>query len=255
LFTLAPVYAVVIGSLATPQSYRKGGPLSVPSVFTLANFKQILSSEFTIYMGTTLLVAVLTVGLTLVLALPMAYGIVRGRSKGVKRVFRVLLLGLAIPAQTVIIPLFWIIRSLGLYDSMAAIVLPQAAFGIPVTVLIVTGGMRSIVNELYDAMVVDGATKTQMFFRLALPLSKSAIATVSVFNFLGAWNSFLFPLIFTQSESMTMVTLGLYRYIGQYDVEYPALFAAVLLSATPLLLMYIFARRWLVAGLMGMAGR
>jgi xylobiose transport system permease protein len=206
-------------------------------------------------MANTLGIALLTVGLNLLLSLPATYAVVRGKSDGVKRVFRIILLGLAIPSQTVLIPLFWIVRSLGLYDSVWAIVLPQAAFGIPMTVLIVSSGMRSIVNELYDAMIVDGATVTQRFFRLALPLSKAPIATVSIFHFLGAWNSFLFPLIFTHSQEMTVVTVGLYKFIGAYDVDYPSLFAAVLLSATPLLIMYLFARRWLLAGLMGMSGR
>ncbi|MDR1431575.1 MAG: carbohydrate ABC transporter permease [Propionibacteriaceae bacterium] len=255
LFMIIPVYVVTIGSFATPQSFRQGGPLSWPAVLTLDNYQTILTGKFPGYMLNTLVIALLTVGLNLLLALPATYAVVRGRSNGTRRIFRVILLGLAIPSQTVLIPLFWIIRSLGLYDSIWAIVLPQAAFGVPMTVLIVSSGMRSIVNELYDAMIVDGASVTQRFFRLALPLSKSPIATVSIFHFLGAWNSFLFPLIFTHSPGTTVMTVGLYNFIGAYDVDYTALFAAVILSATPLLLMYLFARRWLLAGLMGMSGR
>jgi xylobiose transport system permease protein len=169
--------------------------------------------------------------------------------------FRLFLLGLAIPSQAVIIPLFLIINQMGLYDTLWAIILPTAAFALPLSVLILTGCMRDISLELYEAMAIDGANSLRVFFRLVLPLTQSGIATIAVFTALQAWNGFLFPLILTQSDSTKVVTLGLYQFISQYGADIPALFAGVLLSAMPILVIYLFARRTLISGLMGVGGK
>ena len=140
---------------------------------------------------------------------------------------------------------------MGLYDTLWAVILPTAAFALPLSVLILTGSMRDISLELYEAMAIDGANSIRVFFRLVLPLTQSGISTIAVFTALQAWNGFLFPLILTQSDSTRVVTLGLY----QFGANIPALFAGVLLSAMPILVVYLFARRTLVSGLMGVGGK
>lgn len=149
------------------------------------------------------------------------------------------------------IPLFLIINRLGLYDSLWGIALPTAAFALPVSVLVISGGMREIDSSLYEAMALDGARPARVLRDLVIPLSRSGIATAAVFAALQAWNGFLFPLIMTQSEGSKTVTLGLYNFVSEYSANVPALLAAVLLSAVPILIVYLFARRALVAGLMG----
>ncbi|MDR0416847.1 MAG: carbohydrate ABC transporter permease [Propionibacteriaceae bacterium] len=256
VFVSVPLYAVVIGSLRTTEQYMDGGPLSLPtSGYTLANYARVLSGPFPRYLLTTAVITLSVICLILLLALPISYAVVRGQNLSSRTVFRVFLLGLAIPAQAVIIPMFWVINSIGLYDTIWGVVLPTAAFSMPISVLILSSGMRDITNDMYEAMVLDGATTRQIFFRLAVPLSRPAIATVSVFAGMNAWNGFLFPLVLTQSAETKGVTVGLYSFIFQYGADFPALFAAVVLSMTPLLLLYLFARRWLVAGMMGLGGK
>jgi xylobiose transport system permease protein len=115
--------------------------------------------------------------------------------------------------------------------------------------------MREISSELYEAMALDGAKPRKVLIDMVLPLSRSAISTAGVFAALQAWNGFLFPLIMTQSDSDKVATLGLYNFVSTYSADIPALFAAVLMSAVPILVVYLFARRALVAGLMGAGGK
>jgi xylobiose transport system permease protein len=186
---------------------------------------------------------------------PLAYCIVRSRNRSVAAVFRIFLLGLAVPAQAVIVPIYYVISAAGLYDNLLGVILPTAAFALPVCTLVLSGTMRDITSELFEAMAMDGASSLLTFRQLVLPLSKGGLSTIVVFSALQAWNGFLFPLILTQSDSTKVVTLGLYNFQTQYGINVPGLLAAVVMSMVPVLLVYLFARRALVQGLMGVGGK
>src|SRR5919112_1878190 len=157
--------------------------------------------------------------------------------------------------NTVIVTVFYLINTVGLYDNLLGVILPTAAFALPICTIILSGTMRDITPELYEAMAMDGATPARSFLRLVLPLSKGGLSTIAVFSALQAWNGFLFPLILTQSESTRVVTLGLFNFQTQFGINIPGLLAAVTLSMVPVLLAYLFARRALVQGLMGAGGK
>jgi xylobiose transport system permease protein len=143
-----------------------------------------------------------------------------------------------------------------LYDTLAAIVLPTAAFSMPVCALILTGAMRDIPEELYEAMALDGAAPGRMLVQLVIPLSRGAIATAAMYAaLLQAWNGLIFPLILTQSDSTRVLTLSLYNYIGQFRIDIPALLAAVVLSGVPIFAAYLLARRALVNSFVGLGGK
>jgi xylobiose transport system permease protein len=250
-----PLYVLVAATLQRRSEYLRSGPLSVPAHPTTGNYTVALHNGFLTYIGNTVVVTAATVSLVVVLAVPVAYTVVRSGVRLSAATFRLFLLGLAIPAQAVIVPVYLIITQLRLYDTLVAVVLPTAAFALPVCVLILVGSMRDIGEELYEAMAVDGASPARMFFRLVVPLSRAGISTVAVYAALQAWNGFLFPLILTQSTDSRVLTLGLFDYQGQFGVDVPGLMAAVVLSALPIFLVYLVARRALVAGLMGAGGR
>jgi xylobiose transport system permease protein len=250
-----PLYVLVTATLQRRQDYLGVGPLSVPDRPTLENYTFALQNGFLTYIANTAIVTVATVVLVVVLAVPVAYTIVRSRVRLSGAAFRLFLLGLAIPAQAVIVPVYLIITQLRLYDSLLAIILPTAAFALPVCVLILCGTLRDIGEELYEAMAVDGAGPARMLFQLVVPMARAGISTVAVYAALQAWNGFLFPLILTQSTSQRVLTLGLFDYQGQFGVDIPGLLSAVVLSGLPILVVYLVARRALVDGLMGMGGR
>ncbi|MFJ4467125.1 carbohydrate ABC transporter permease [Streptomyces sp. NPDC089424] len=250
-----PLYVMFAATVRTRGDYAENGPVSVPESFTLDNYLGAFDSGFGQYFLNTLVVTAAVVGLVLALVPPLAYAIVRSRSKVTSQVFRLFLLGLAIPAQAVIVPMFYLISEAGLYDNLLGVILPTAAFCLPMSALILSGAMRDISPELFEAMAVDGASPRRMFFQLVVPLSRGGLSTITVFSALQAWNGFLFPLVLTQSDSAKVVTLGLYNFQTEHGIDIPGLLGAVVLSMMPVLLVYLFARRALVQGLMGVGGK
>lgn len=250
-----PLYFLVVTSVRVSGEYLASGPFSVPETLTLENYTLVLSGEFPRYFLNTVVVTAACVAIVLALALPAAYAIVRSPSRLVSHGFSVLLLGLAIPAQAVIIPLYLIITSLRLYDTLLAIILPTAAFALPLAVVVLTSVLRDVPKELYEAMSMDGAGSSRALFSLVLPLSRNGLATVGIYTAMQAWNNFLFPLVLTQDASVRVLTLGLWDFQGQFGINVPALMAAVSLSLLPLLLVYLFGRRYLLAGLTAGAGK
>ncbi|MEU3302559.1 MULTISPECIES: carbohydrate ABC transporter permease [unclassified Streptomyces] len=250
-----PLYVMLIATFQSRADYAANGPLAFPDHFTLDNYVNDLNDGFAQYFLNTVIVTVAVVGIVLLLVPPLAYAIVRSQGRTTGVVFRLFLLGLAIPSQAVIVPMFYVISKAGLYDNLIGVILPTAAFAMPVCALILTGVMRDITPELYEAMTVDGASPWRTFFQLVLPLSKSGLSTIVVFSALQAWNGFLFPLVLTQSAETKVITMGLYDFQTEHGVDIPGLLAAVVLSMLPILLVYLFARRALVQGLMGVGGK
>ncbi|MCQ1947646.1 MULTISPECIES: carbohydrate ABC transporter permease [unclassified Arthrobacter] len=255
LIVALPLYVMVAASVQSRAEFSANGPLSVPTSLTFENFLLVFDSGFGKYFLNTFLVTAGVVGIVLLVVPPLSYAIVRSQSRSTTLIFRFFLLGLAIPVQAVIVPMFYLINSVGLYDTLLGIILPTAAFALPICTLILSGTMRDITPELYEAMSVDGASTTRTFLRLVLPLSKGGLSTIAVFAALQGWNGFLLPLILTQSESTKVITLGLFNFQTQYGINVPGILAAVMLSMVPVLLVYLFARRALVQGLMGVGGK
>jgi xylobiose transport system permease protein len=250
-----PLYVLLIATFRTRADYSTEGPLSFPAKLTLQNYIADFSNGFGQDFLNTLVVTVSVVAIVLLVVPPLAYAIVRARGRATAAVFRLFLLGLAIPAQAVIVPMFYVITKAGLYDHLIGVILPTAAFCLPVCTLVLTGSMRDISPELYEAMAMDGASPWRVFRQLVLPLSQGGLASITVFAALQAWNGFLFPLILTQSDSTKVITLGLYNFQTEHGVDVPGLLSAVVLSMLPIFIVYLFARRALVQGLMGMGGK
>lgn len=249
ILTIGPIYYVVITSLKKQSDYYDSNPLGIPTDPTLDAYRTVLQNDFLHYFVNSVIVAVVTVAVVVAISLMASYVIVR-RSSAIARLSqRVFLLGIAIPIQATIVPVYYLIVQLHLYDTLPALILPGIAFAIPITVLILVNYLRDIPGELYDSMHADGAGDWRTFMSLVLPLSKPAITTVAVYDALNCWNGFLFPLILTQSEDKRTLPLSLWSYQGAFNSDIPAVLAAVVLSCLPILAAYIVGRRQLVAGL------
>jgi xylobiose transport system permease protein len=255
VFVGVPIYLMLKDSIQPKDAYLDGGPLSLPHSLTLDNFAKVFDSGYARYLVNTAIVTVGSVALTVLLAFPAAYAIVRSRSRMVSATFRIFLAGLAVPAQATIIPVYLMITRMHLYDSLTAIILPTVAFGLPLSVLVLSSALRDVPRELYEAMTIDGGGSFRLMWSLALPLSRASITTIAVYSALNAWNGFLFPLILTQSPEQRVQTLGLWNFQNEFGSNVPGLMAAVLLSALPVFVLYLFARRWLIAGLAGAGGK
>jgi len=246
---MGPLYYMVSVSLRRRADYLTSSPLEVPKNLTLDNYRTVLNGGFGGYLFNNIVVTVATVAIVVLLGVPAAYAIARSHSKLVQRGFTLLLAGLAIPAQATIIPVYLLITRLNLYDSLTAIILPTAAFALPVATLVLTNSLRDVPRELYEAQTIDGASSFGVLRYLVLPMAKPAIVTVIVYTALNAWNGFLFPLVLTQSESSRVLTLGLWTFQDQFGTNVPALLAAVTLSVMPIFVVYLIGRRYLLSGL------
>lgn len=250
VIVVIPLYWVVITSLRSQAGFFDAGPLTPPSSPILANYRLVLGNAFFTYLSNSVIVTVSTVLIVLLVSVMAAYGIVRGGARRLPRaVFTLFLLGLAIPLQATIIPIYYVITRLHLYDSLLGLILPSVAFAIPVSVIILVNFLRDVPGELFESMRVDGAGDWRMLWNLVVPLVRPALMTVAVYDALQVWNGFLFPLILTQSSSKWVLPLALFNYQGQYTVNVPAILAAVVLSTLPILALYILGRRQLLGGL------
>lgn len=246
---IIPVYYIVITSLKTSEGYFGQNPLAPPTTPTLENYQLVLEANFSMYFMNSVIVTLGSVVPTVLISFMAAFAIVRGRGRYLKLVNGMFLMGLAIPLQATIIPIYLMIIRLNLYDSLLAIVLPSVAFAIPLTVLILSNFIRDVPNELFESMRLDGCSEWQTMWRLALPLTRPAIVTVAIYNGLHVWNGFLLPLVLTQSPELRVLPLGLWTFQGEFSVNIPAVLASVVLSTLPILVIYVLGRRQLVSGL------
>lgn len=246
---VVPLYWVLVTSLRGQADFTTGNPLALPGHPTLDNYRTVLDGDFTTYLLNSVIVTLATVAVVIAVALMAAFSVVRHSTPWSRLTFRLYLLGLAIPLQAVIIPVYLLIIRMRLYDSLLAIVLPSAAFALPVTVMILVSFLRDIPRSLFEAMVMDGAGDWRMLFSLAAPMARPALVTVAVYDGLQVWNGFLFPLILTQSGDKAVLPLALTLYRGEFGINVPATMAAVVLSTLPVLVVFVLARRQLVAGL------
>ena len=253
---IIPLYWVVVTSLRSQAGFFGSSQLALPNPLTFGNYHLVLSSQFGTYLRNSVIVTAAAVLMVLAVAVMASHGIVRsGKHRVTWTAFNVFLLGLAIPLQATIIPVYYVITRLHLYDTLLAVILPSAAFAIPVSVLILVNFLRDVPGELFEAMRVDGAGEWKMLWTLVVPLARPALVAVGIYDALIVWNGFLFPLILTQSPGNAVLPLALFNYEGQYAINVPAILAAVVLSLLPLLALYAVARRQLLGGLTAGMGK
>jgi raffinose/stachyose/melibiose transport system permease protein len=245
---LLPVYWMVVTSVRHQASYLTADPM-VPTKPTIAQYHRVIQVGFLSYLKNSGILTFAVVVLVLVSALMAGYAVVRGKGWLASGTFKLFLVGLAIPLQAVIIPIFYLVSKLHLYDTLWALIFPTAAFSLPISVLILVNFLRDVPTELFEAMKIDGASEWQMLWRLATPLSRPALLTVGIFTALNAWNGFLFPLVLTQSSSTRVLPFALYDFQTQFGINVPAILAAVILTTGPVLLLYLVGRRQLLGGL------
>jgi raffinose/stachyose/melibiose transport system permease protein len=245
-----PIYWIVITSFKTQANYFSTNTFAPPSDPTLDNYRTVFDNQIVRYFLNSVVVTVGAVAPAAVISFMAAYAIVRGLGNRWLRATNLMFLtGLAIPLQAVIIPVYLIIIRLRLYDTLLAIVLPSIAFAIPLSVLVLANFIRDVPRELFESMRIDGATEWATLWRLAFPLTRPALVTVTIYNALAIWNGFLLPLVLTQSPDQRTIPLALVNFQGQFGVNVPAVAASVTLTTVPIVLLYAIGRRQLLSGL------
>jgi raffinose/stachyose/melibiose transport system permease protein len=251
LIVMIPVYWIVVTSFKTQANYFITNPLVPPSDPTLANYRLVIQSDFVRYFKNSAIITLGAVIPAVIVSFMASFAIVRAAhsSRFLRGVNGLFLMGLAIPLQATIIPVYLIIIRLHLYDTLLAIILPSIAFAVPLSVLVLSNFIRDVPKELFESMRMDGASEWGTLWHLAFPLTRPALVTVTIYNGLGIWNGFLLPLILTQSPDKRTLPLGLWTFQGQYSINVPAILASVVLTTLPILILYVVGRRQLLSGL------
>ena len=157
--------------------------------------------------------------------------------------------GLTLPFRLAIVPLFLLLNSLGLVDTRIGLILVYAATGIPFSVFILSAFFRQLPIELSEAARIDGANEFVLFSRVMLPLVRPALATVAIFQFVPLWNDFFFPLILLRSTDKWTLPVGMTRFFGEFQTDWSTLFAGMVITTLPLILLFLSATEQIISGL------
>jgi raffinose/stachyose/melibiose transport system permease protein len=255
IIVIGPLYYMILASFRTQGTYLTANPWIPSGGLSVSSYSTVFGAGLGRYLLNSVILAVACIALTVTISLAAAYRIVERRSRAVGASFTVMLFGLAIPVQAIIVPIYVLIYKMHLYDTLIALILVLSAAAIPVSVLIMVSFVRDIPRELIAAMLVDGGSEWTVFRRLIWPLSRPVLATLAIYNGLNVWNNFLLPLVLTQSSNVAVLPLGLTKLEGLYSVNVPAVMAGVLLSALPLVVLFVFMRRQVMNSLGGVVAR
>lgn len=247
---LIPLLTTAVGGLRTSGELLTQ-PFSIPKTLHWENFGTILSrqSPFWGELVNSLLAVTGTLVLLLSTASPAAFVLARISFPGREVVFNLFLFGLLFPLTVAVLPLYISIRQLGLLDSLWGVILPQAAFALPTTILILRNFFRAVPQELEDAAKIDGASTLGFFLRVLLPLSRPALAVVSMLAAVASWNNFLLPLLVLTDDTKWTLPMGALQFQQQYSTDWALVLAFVTIAMIPAIAIYLLAERQIVAGL------
>ena len=244
---LFPVYWMINVSLTQTSNMRKSPPNLIPVDGTLAGYTVVLRQQLP-YLGTSLLIGIGTVLLTLLLAAPAGYSLAKLRPRGGGVVNLLLLVAQMIPAIVMAMGFYTIYIKLGLLDSVWGLILADSTIAVPFGVLIFSAFMSRIPDELLQAARIDGAGTLRTFGSVVLPVSRNGIITVSLFAFLWAWSDFLFANTLDNGGSLEPITLGIYAYIGNNNQQWNAIMATAVVASIPAAVLLVMAQRYVAAG-------
>lgn len=246
-----PLYWVFITSLKSTDEIFRTPPTLFPQDLNWRPYTDnfLNNSDIWQYMANSAQIAVGTTALTLVLAAPLAYSLTRLQIKG-KIIFLLMLLVVQMfPSIMLGLPLFVMFSRWHLTNSALAVILAITTKTLPFAALTLRPSFLSLPKELEDAASIDGCSLWGGFYRIILPLTRPGLLTVGALTFLMAWSDFLFPLILITDDSKRPLTMGIYKFIGQYGVRWNDLMAVAVVAALPIILVFIFAQRYITSGL------
>jgi raffinose/stachyose/melibiose transport system permease protein len=249
--TIVPMLYLILSGFRTTGQLGSN-PDGLPHPWVWSNYATILTSAvFWQAVGNSAVIAVVATGLAVVLGSMAAFALSRYSFRGREPLFLLFVAGLLFPLNTAALPVFLLLQKIGLNDNLFRVPLPEAAFSLPVTIIILRPFMRAIPGELEDAATVDGCTRIQFFLRILLPLSRPALITVGILAFVTSWNTYLLPLIVFSTPSHFTLPLAVAMFQSQYSTDTAKVFAYTALSMLPALAVFVFAQRKLVGGLVG----
>ena len=249
LLIIVPLIVVVSGTFKTSGELFDS-PFGLPSRISADNYTEVLGGQdLAGAFRNSTVVTLASVALTLLIGSLAGYGIARIPGWRGWAIYGFLVLGMAVPAQANMIPQYVLFDSLGLTNSLLGLVLINIVVTLPIAVFILTGFMRTLPREIYEAASIDGSGPWRTYYAVVMPLSLPSLAATSIFLFVIHWNELLYPLLFIQEPEKRTLPLALLSFQGEFLTNYPLLFTGVLVSSTPIVLAYLFLQRYFIAGI------
>ncbi|GLQ54692.1 carbohydrate ABC transporter permease [Devosia nitrariae] len=246
---LAPIVIMVFSAFKTNMEIFQS-PFSLPDFSNVTNFVKIWTqTNFLRYLLNSFIVTGASMACILTLGTMAAYAIARYEFFGASFILMFFLAGLTLPLKLAIIPLFMLMRDLGILNNQLSLIAVYTAMGLPTTVFIMTGFIRTLPNELEDAARMDGASEARIMWSIMLPLVRPAMVIAGIQNVVPIWNDFFFPLVFIQNDRLKTLPQGLTTFMGEYTTDWGVLFSGLTLSAAPIIIIYIVLSRQFISGM------
>jgi raffinose/stachyose/melibiose transport system permease protein len=249
--TVGPVLYIVLGGFRT-NSQITVSPAGLPNPWVFSNYIGVLKSgTFWGEFGNSAIVGLVTTVGVVVLGVMVSFALARYEFKLKGAMYSLFAAGLMFPLVVAITPLYIVVKDLGLIDNLMGIIIPQIAFGLPTTVIILTPFLRAIPKDIEEAAAIDGASRLGFFFRMAIPLSLPGVITVAILAFIASWNNYILPLYVLNSQAHYTLPLGVQQFSSVYSQDTARVLAFTSLSMMPALIFFSVFQRRIVGGLTG----
>jgi raffinose/stachyose/melibiose transport system permease protein len=249
--SIAPVVYVILGGFRTTGQIA-ANPTGLPHPWVWSTYANVVTQpKFWDQLFNSTLIAVSTTLAVVVLGVCAAFVLARYSFRGREALYTYFTLGLLFPAAAGILPLYLLLGDLHLANTYLGVIIPQVAFQLPITIVILRPFLAAFPAELEDAAFIDGSTRLGFFWRILLPLSRPALVTVAVLAFVASWNAFLLPLLVLQNDSLHTLPLGVQNFSAEHSQDTAGILAFTSLAMMPALLFFSFAERQIIGGLQG----
>jgi raffinose/stachyose/melibiose transport system permease protein len=251
LVIAVPLYISIMGGFKSMGQLRVS-PAGLPNPYDWTHYASMLSGKLGFFwreMANSLLVGLGTVAVVLVVGTSAGYALARLRFRLNKVLYSYFQLGLLFPLAVAILPLYVQLRTLHLLDTRIGVILPQAAFGLAMMIMLLRGFFKGIPNELEEAAAIDGYGPFGFLFQIVVPLSTPILATVSVLTLVSSWNNFFTPLLVLNSQKRFTLPLGVMDFMGEHAADWNLVLAFLTLAMVPAVVIYIVSQKYIVAGL------
>lgn len=248
--TTLPFLFVIVTSLKSQEESFSGSVWALPQRIDFSQYESVLQGPFLTYLRNSFFVVGVSVLLIVLLSSMAAYAFARLDFPFGKSLFGLVVAAMIVPIHATLVPIYLLIRNIGLYDTAFALIGPYVAFSLPISIFILTEFMRQIPRELEEAACLDGCGPLTIFWRIYFPLSTPGLATVAIYNAVALWNEFIFAYVLTSTPSHRTLPLAIWDFQGQYSSNVPGMLAVVTLTSLPLIAVYAFGQERVIKGMM-----
>ncbi|MDL2229596.1 carbohydrate ABC transporter permease [Treponema sp. OttesenSCG-928-L16] len=244
-----PFVLTFMMSFKSQAEYMSGNYWGLPKKLFFGNYQKVFLSNFRVYFLNSIIVASVTVFLTVMIASLASYALAKIRFKLAGPLLLMFIVGMMIPVHTTLIPIYQMTKAIRLTDRLAGLIGPYISFGLPVAIYIMTTFFREVSDSIQESALIDGASALRIYWNIMLPISTPAISTVAIYNFLTYWNEFIYAMTLINSSFRKTLPVGMREFYGAESINIPAVLTAVLVGSLPVILFYMFAQEKVINGL------